>query len=324
MKIEYFSTHGLPLDKASRVWQDRVSQTLFDLNIDNPKHNPYFSATLENWPLAHLSLSRICSDPARYTRTEAHIQHATQEELLITLNNRHPVQFQQLGREITCHTGNFLLELSHQPYRFISNLPLDVYVLKIPKAILKSHLCQPERYAALEFNSCSGMGHLFRRHLLNTVALLDSLNHNEAALIEQQLLQLFVHAVSRDDRVLHSSDSAIRAAHLLRIEQYANAHLEHNDLSCEHVAAACGISVRYLHLIFKDTGHTFSDWLRQCRLQTARRQLQSPHFNRSLAQLAHSLGFTDQSHFSKAYRRHFGESPRDTLLQSQHSAKQAT
>ena len=74
--------------------------------------------------------------------------------------------------------------------------------------------------------------------------------------------------------------------------------------------------MRYLHHIFKDTGTTFSDWLRTQRLESARRQLQQPRFSGSLAQLAYSLGFTDQSHFSKVYRQQFGESPRDTLSRS--------
>lgn len=193
---------------------------------------------------------------------------------------------------------------------------MEVYVLKVPKSVMKEYLRHPERYCALDFDGQSGLGLVFRRYLLHISQNLDTLGEEEAALVEKQLLELFAHTANKDERVLQAADSAIRAAHLLHIEQFALNHLERNDLSPEQTAAACGISVRYLHHIFKDTGTTFSDWLRTQRLESARRQLQQPRFSGSLAQLAYSLGFTDQSHFSKVYRQQFGESPRDTLSRS--------
>lgn len=317
MTADRFSTHGLPPGQGSRAWQDALSRALFDLDVrHSDSQSPYFSASLDSQTVGRLSLSRVRSDPAVYTRTPEHLSRATQEDFLITLNNRHPAAFRQCGRDTVCHTGNFLLELSHEPYHFSAELPLDVYVLKVPKTVLKEYLRQPERYCALDFNGHSGIGLLFRRHALNTAAMLEDMDEAGIGLVEKQLLELFAHAVGRDDRVLQTADSAVRAAHLLRIEQYAAARLGHSDLSPEQAAAACGISVRYLHLIFKDTGTTFTEWLRSRRLETARRCLEQPGFGGTLAELAYSLGFTDQSHFSKAYRLRFGESPRETLAKN--------
>lgn len=309
---QHFSTLHLPPGRNSRhAWQETVCRTLFDLDISS--RNPHFSGSLESKRIGRLQLARIKADPAAYTRTRAHLKHSTQEDFLITLNTHNPVTFRQIGRDTVCSSGNFLLELSHEPYRFIARQSMDVHVFKVPKAILKEHLRQPERYCALDFNGHSGIGLLFRRYALNAAAMLADINGADADMVEKQLLELFARAVEKDERVLASADSAVRAAHLLRIEQFASAHLASSSLSPEQTAAACHISVRYLHHLFKDTGTTFSDWLRSRRLESARHRLQQPHFSGTLAQLAYSLGFTDQSHFSKAYRRHFGESPRDTL-----------
>lgn len=309
---QHFSTLNLPPGRNScRAWQETVCRTLFDLDISSSR--PHFSGSLESKRIGRLDVARIRADPAVYTRTRAHLDRATEEEFLITLNTHNPVTFRQLGRDTVCGSGNFLLELSHEPYDFIARQSMDVHVFKVPKSLLKEYIRQPERYCALDFDGHSGIGLLFRRYALNAVAMLSDLNGADADMVEKQLLELFARAVEKDARVLASADSAVRAAHLLRIEQYANARLDRSDLSPEQTAAACQISVRYLHLLFKDTGTTFSDWLRSRRLETARHRLLQPHFNGTLAQLAYSLGFTDQSHFSKAYRRHFGESPRDTL-----------
>ena len=77
-------------------------------------------------------------------------------------------------------------------------------------------------------------------------------------LLAQQLVDLLVCSVQEDARVLDPGDSAVRAAHLCRIEAYARRHLADCDLGPERVAQACGISVRYLHALYRDVGQTLS------------------------------------------------------------------
>ena len=49
------------------------------------------------------------------------------------------------------------------------------------------------------------------------------------------------------------------------------------------------------------------DYLRRCRLERALALLRDPH--RSLAEVALACGFVDQSHFTHAFRRAFGQTP---------------
>lgn len=306
-----FTTGRLPPGGNSRaVWQDTVSRLLFDLDIESRR--PHFTASLDSYAVGRIAVLHIKADPAEYRRTQEHLKNAGQEAYLITLNSRHPVRFRQLGREAVCGSHSFVLELSHEPYCFAADMPMDVWVLKVPKPLLKEYVRHPERYCAWDFDGRSGLGLLFRRHALNAAYMAGYLNGG-SDLLEKQLLELFAHTVAGDQRILASADSSVRAAHLARIEQFVHTHLGDNALSPERVAQACGISVRYLHYLFRDTGSSFSDWLRGRRLSLARQHLCEGGFSGSLAQLAYSLGFTDQSHFSKVYRRHFGETPRDTL-----------
>ncbi len=295
-----------------QAWQQAVSDAFFALDIDSAPSTD-FRGSLCTASAGRLSISHLRADSACYYRTASHLQKCTEEAFLITLPLSHTVTFRQLQRRSTCHRGHFLLEMSHEPYEFCTTQRSDLMVVKVPQEALRAILRHPERYCALDFDGQSGIGRLFRQHVLNTARILHLLDASDAALLERQLLELFARAVEQDNRILGTHDSAVRAAHLLRIERYAHAHLDRHDLCPEQVAGACGISVRYLHHIFRDTGSSFSSWLQTRRLLAAHQQLTQQRFIGTLTQLAYSLGFTDPSHFSRAYRRHYGESPSDTL-----------
>ncbi len=76
-----------------------------------------------------------------------------------------------------------------------------------------------------------------------------------------------------------------------------------NDLS-----SRCGVSPRQLNRLFKDkAGDSPSAYYRRRRLEKARRLLRQTDM-RAL-DVAIACGFSSQAHFSRSYRKHFGQSP---------------
>ena len=63
---------------------------------------------------------------------------------------------------------------------------------------------------------------------------------------------------------------------------------------------------------FADAGTTFTEFLRQQRLARAYRLLGDPaQKDRNVADLAYAAGFSDLSHFNRAFRRRYGVTPRE-------------
>ncbi|MCB1496890.1 MAG: helix-turn-helix transcriptional regulator [Bauldia sp.] len=82
------------------------------------------------------------------------------------------------------------------------------------------------------------------------------------------------------------------------------------DLDPGTVAAALGISLRSVHALLEATGETFSEHLREHRLQTALRMLRSPrHRDWRVVEIAFAAGFGDLSYFNRTFRRRFGDTP---------------
>ena len=97
-----------------------------------------------------------------------------------------------------------------------------------------------------------------------------------------------------------------------RCVDYIEAHLT-DDLPLMSVAAAAGLSVRSVQLLFKrHAGENFSRFLLQRRLLRAREALLLGRSEARVQDIARAAGFHSMSHFTRSYRQAFGEMPSRT------------
>jgi AraC-like DNA-binding protein len=81
-------------------------------------------------------------------------------------------------------------------------------------------------------------------------------------------------------------------------------------LSAITVANQLGITARYVHLLLEETGTSFSHHVLDRRLKKAAALLGDPQWrDRLIIEIAAEAGFTDISHFNRAFRRKFQVTP---------------
>lgn len=314
MNVMYqrFSTAEAPRNHESGYWREVIGTTYFQLQLQFPD-DQRFSGTLEAWKLGIASLSRLESHALRYERKRQHCQ-AQEPQILVTIPRLSEVEFSQLGRQTRCAPGQFILEHGDEPYEFGYAQANNMWVLKVPESALHARVGSIGRFCAQHFDATHGLGRLFSDYL-DLITRHCSQHQSAAALslMGIQLIDLLGTALKEAPSVLQSSLSVVRTAHLARIEAYARQHLGNPRLSPEALAAHSGISLRYLHNLFKDTEQSVSQWIRSLRLQAAYEQLLSSPPGSSLAQIAYACGFTDQAQFSHAFRKQYQMSPSELL-----------
>jgi AraC-like DNA-binding protein len=96
-----------------------------------------------------------------------------------------------------------------------------------------------------------------------------------------------------------------------RAKIYAEHNIGDPELGMQNVAAELGISPRYLQLLFRSEGITFSEWMWRLRLELCRRRLMDAARKCNIGNIAFDHGFSDFSHFSRRFRAAFGVCPRD-------------
>jgi AraC-like DNA-binding protein len=81
-------------------------------------------------------------------------------------------------------------------------------------------------------------------------------------------------------------------------------------LSAITTAAALGVTPRYVHLLLRETGRSFSNHVLLRRLEMAAALLRDvSRQDRRVTDVALEAGFTDLSHFSRAFRQRYGVTP---------------
>lgn len=93
----------------------------------------------------------------------------------------------------------------------------------------------------------------------------------------------------------------------------ARSFIENNykdSITTETVAAACNMSVSYLHRLFKTVLNTTpGDFLLNCRISAAKELLSNTTL--PLIDVAYECGFNSQCYFSDCFKRKTGQTPRE-------------
>jgi AraC family transcriptional regulator, positive regulator of tynA and feaB len=98
---------------------------------------------------------------------------------------------------------------------------------------------------------------------------------------------------------------------LIRIKDFVERNLGDFDLDPTAVAAALKFSPRYINQLLETEGTSLSRYIWRRRLEMAAGDLKNNGLDSlSISTIALNNGFNDLSHFSKAFRERFGESPR--------------
>jgi AraC-like DNA-binding protein len=304
------STEAVPASDRSRHWHETIARAYFPLDLAF-REPDRFSGELTDWHLGDVSLSRLTSEALRYRRMPQHFRAEREEHFLITVPARAEIFFSQCGKDVHCKPGGFILERSHEPYEFSHGEAADLWVLKVSAHALAGRIRGPDRFCSMQFDAGEGAGGFFADMLHLIPGRFDEMNAEARTTVGQQLIDLLVLALRADDRTLTSGSSTVRAAHLTRIESFVRRNLHDPALDPETIARHCGISTRYLHALFRDTSQTLGAWIREQRLAACRDALGSDGTARTVAEIAYQWGFGDQAQFSRAFKSHFGMSPKE-------------
>jgi AraC-like DNA-binding protein len=108
--------------------------------------------------------------------------------------------------------------------------------------------------------------------------------------------------------------SSIRAGALGRVKHIIARGLSDQELTLVAVAAESGISLRYLHSLFRNEPRSANQYLKLQRLARARQLLNlADARSTTVTDVATACGYSNLSQFSTAFRREFGISPKDAL-----------
>jgi AraC-like DNA-binding protein len=160
-------------------------------------------------------------------------------------------------------------------------------------------------------------------NVLDTCLVREQIDDNTAALVDSVLKMFVLDSISHLLHFHERQDTrqkfvGMPAKHIFNIVKEIEENYADPDLSPKKVARNLSITVRYVHALLHQSGRSFSERLQERRLTSAYRMLNSDYFcTKNIGNIAYRVGFSDQSHFNRCFKKRFGVAPGQIRKQSQ-------
>jgi len=183
-------------------------------------------------------------------------------------------------------------------------------LITAPRVALDHRLVAPKAVRVGRLAAAHGVNHVFSGLLRATAEALEDLTDDQLRPVELAVTEFLAACLATE--IAPRGPAAARAAQLHRVRQTIETLLAEPDLSLRRVAEAEGVSPRYLQKLFAGGGENFGAYVRLRRLERCRLDLSSPRYaGSSISTICFRWGFNGSAHFSRAFRRQYGKSPRE-------------
>ena len=250
---------------------------------------------------------------AELDRGRADILSDGQDAYALYMPIRGQHEISQLGRRERCIPGSVMLVTMAEPLLHTKLGDNDTNYLFLPREFVDQRLMRAEERCVRPVVAEQGLQRLLCESISAYQSTASELSDAQFQSVSRVIGDLVLLAISGSADLM-SDLRSVRAGNLGRAKRIIRARLTDPDLSLADIAVECGLSLRYLHALFRDEGCTIGEYLKRERLQRAHRLLEiSDPSNVTVTEVALACGFSNPSQFSTAFRRGFAVSPKDVL-----------
>ncbi|TDE47920.1 helix-turn-helix domain-containing protein [Nonomuraea mesophila] len=310
------STEEVPTGERFALWREVSAKQWVPLDARCERHlESTFRAQAAFGGLGPVQAVLLTTTPLTTHRTSRLIRQSDPETFLVSCAVRGRVCGEQDGRQAELRVGDLCLRDSSHPT--VTRLgrpgerPAQMLSLQFPRSLLPLSGRELRDLAAVRIPGDRGVGALTSQFLLQTAARMHEFSPSDGVRLSTLTLDVLAVALaSALDAGASMPPEARRRALLAQIHAFIQQNLGDPRLTPGAIAAAHHISLRYLHRLFQQEGHTVVGWIRERRLRRCRRDLADPLLSaRPINVIAARWGFASPARFSQVFRSAYGLSP---------------
>ena len=279
-----------------------------------------FQGRLQSGSLGDMTLVSFANSPMAISHTARQAAHANSAEILICRQFSGAVQLEQNGRETRLDPGEIALLDPRLPYHGKFLPGAEMLVLKAPRKLVEARVGSTQDMMAYSIKPDGGETAILSAYLTALPSYLDTLHQEGQPMIQDHVLDLLGISLLANTHRSRSRLSYARTIAVLKIRAAIEARLSDPALTAATVAAAAGISERYANAVLAKEGTSIRRLILARRLARCRSALEDPlQKQRSVSDIAYRWGFSDMTHFGRAFRAVYGLLPSELR---KHSADQ--
>jgi AraC-like DNA-binding protein len=302
------STDGVAARERLTFWEDALSRVFVELDC-RPARGAPPRGRITGHPLGPLAVSDVVASASTVVRSADAIQRSSRDHLYAVVPLMSTALLEQHGRRTPLHPGDVALYDSAHPYALGFPSDFRLIVWEIPRTLLLDRAPALEDAGGRGVSGASGLGAAVASFLMTVAERAPELTPRDELTVAPALIDLLAGALLTAE---DPDPSSVERMHVEGARACARRRLGDASLTPEALAADAGLSPRHLRRVFAGVGTTPARFLLVERLGASARELADPaRAHRSITEVWIDHGFTGAAHFSRAFRRRYGLSPRE-------------
>jgi|ERR1700754_675953 AraC family transcriptional regulator, positive regulator of tynA and feaB len=232
------------------------------------------------------------------------------EMVVVRIIQRGVLDIEQSGVRLQLTEGSMLLLDPRR--RFTQTMTGDAagMSVRVPRRALEQRgirLCEHSMFAA---DPASHEVRLLRGLLESTAEHGRGMSAANRAHVGEHLIDLMSILVCADP----TAPRRIRSPEvvLAKATRFMERNIGNERIDVKAIAHGIGVSPGHLSKMFTNSGTSVMRFLWQLRLQRAHALLCDPQLALRMSEVASQCGFVNAAHFSRAFKQHYGATPRET------------
>ncbi|MEJ0230784.1 AraC family transcriptional regulator (plasmid) [Klebsiella michiganensis] len=304
-----FDSDEISFGERYSYWEDVVCNHL------SPTHNTLLSplhsfyAQLHSKSFGNISTCSLISSPISYNRTLEMIKKIPNDNVFISLIEKGAGYIEQYGSQSLCTAGDIVVYDSGVPFSWNLTEITQMKIAMLPRDYVSQLIPQMKRISSRPIKSSNIMHSLISSNINELIKLniptcfeLKKLERTFSYYLSSSI-ELSFFQEGKSNHFSYILDSA---------KVYIKDNIEDPDVSVEKTSLFIGISKRTLARAFASEGTSFSKWLWNERLHHAYTLLSCCEVD-NVSQAAMRSGFSDFSHFTRAFKSKFNHLPKILL-----------
>ena len=303
-----WTSAGLGRREALREWRDWAASTIAPIEVTVFDQDA-FAARWVMHGIGQLRMLQLHAPPQRVTHTGAEGSSGrAAPSIQLVYARRGALKTLMGGRRFVVEPGRFVLLDNTRFYQMEMDTEHEAIDLMMPQGWLEKYLPDPEALLARPIDARAGWGAPLGALLETMVSGLGG-----APLPRPLIAEQVGHLLGLATGFHEPGESSRHRGQLTRrILRLIESGYPDPELSSETVAAAVGISKRYLQTLLAASGTSFVQELNATRLDRASDMLSDPRAaGLPVTEIAFRNGFLDAGYFTRLFRKRFGITPRE-------------
>lgn len=304
------STNDIPVNERQGWLRDVICREYANVEVTSPTKSVLAQdLMISQWD--KLKLSTITSSGISLKRSPREPYLDSQDAYFAVVLLSGDYLLEQDGREVRLKPGDMTIYDATRPHRIHCPTDFEKLILSIPRPMLRERIAGIERCTAQHIVGSEGIGRIASNFIQSSAKEDSKLLPQEFTKLSEyglDILTLAINSIRPSDYNLSRS----RSISLNRIKSYVDQHLNHLDLNTSIISREVGLSSRYINSLFEDEETSLMRYVWNRRLDNCRKDiLNSTHNGHYISDIAFRWGFNDLSHFSRAFKKQYGYSPRE-------------